>query len=54
VRVEVAEEQQELEKKHAGGPDGGRASEPGKNHLGDDGLDLKQQESAKKNGEGVQ
>jgi hypothetical protein len=49
--VEIAEQQRELKKQQADGPDRGDASEPGKDEFGDDGFDLKKKECAKKNRE---
>src|SRR5690348_7779928 len=46
MRVGVAEQQGHLEEEEARSPDRGRASEPGQNDLGDDRLDLKQEEGA--------
>jgi hypothetical protein len=48
--VEIAEQQRNLKKKEADGPDSGGASEPRENDLGDDGFDLKEKECAEKNG----
>ena len=53
VRVGVAQQQHELEEDHAGGPDDGRAPEPGKDLLGEDGLDQEEQEGAQEDGGGV-
>jgi hypothetical protein len=47
VRVEVAEEQHDLEEQHARAPDGRSAAEPRQDHLGNDGLDLEQEERGK-------
>ena len=42
VGIGVAKEQQRLKKEQTGGPDHGGATEPGQDHLADDGLDLKE------------
>ena len=44
VGIKVAEEQRHLEEDVAGAPYGGGTAEPGQDHFGDDGLDLKEQE----------
>ena len=54
VRVSVSGQQRELEEQQRGGPHRGRASEPGKNDLGDQRLHLEQQECAQENGDGVE
>ena len=54
VGVRIAAEQGCLEKQHAGVPYGCRAAEPRKNHLGDDGLNLKQQERGEEDGKSVE
>jgi hypothetical protein len=46
MRIEVPQQQRHLKKQQAHGPDGSRAAEPRQNDLGDDRLNLKQQEGA--------
>ena len=53
VRVRISGQQGGLEEQHAGGPDGGRASEPRQNHPRDHRLDLEEQERGNKNRGGV-
>ena len=48
MRVEVADHQQQLKEKHAGGPQGGGSSKPRQKILGQDQLHLKKQESTQK------
>jgi hypothetical protein len=49
VRVRVAGEEQHLKEDHAGGPHTGRSAEPREDVLGDQRLDLKEQERAGEN-----
>ena len=51
VRVCITNQQQNLEEKHASCPHCRSAPEPGKDHLADDRLDLKQQKSAQEDGD---
>jgi len=53
VGVEIAQQQDQLEKQHAGRPNGCRATKPRQNHLANQGLYLEQQEGAEENGEAV-
>jgi hypothetical protein len=46
VGVEISQQEHHLEEEEAGGPDGGRATKPGQDDLGDDGLHLEEQEGA--------
>jgi hypothetical protein len=52
VSIGITTCQQNFKEQHQGGPDRRRAPKPGQNELPDHGLDLKQQESGKKNTEG--
>ena len=49
VGIGVATRQQNLEEQHQGGPDRRRAAKPGQNKFPDHRLDLKKEESRKKN-----
>ena len=51
--VGVTSEEQDLKEKHADGPNTGAAAEPGENVFTDQRLDLKQEEGAEKNGQGI-
>ena len=53
VRIQVAAHQEHLEEKKATGPDARGTSEPGQDVVGEEGLDLEQQESAQENGASV-
>ena len=52
VSVEVASQQNDLEEQHATGPDGWATTKPRQNESANQGLDLKKQKSAYKNGQG--
>ncbi len=54
VRIDVAGEQQHLEKEHADRPHGGAAAEPGEDHLGDERLHLEEHKGAQENRDGVE
>ena len=54
VRIDVTAEQQHLEKEHAHRPHRGAPPEPRKDHLGDKGLHLEEQEGAQENHDGVE
>ena len=53
MRVEVTQQQYQLEEKHAGGPDRSGAAEPGQNHLSDQRLHLKQQEGTEEDRQAI-
>ena len=53
VGIGIASQQQDLEEKHASGPDTRTAAEPGKNVFADERLDLEEKECAQEDGEGV-
>jgi len=53
VSIGVTAEEEDLEEKHAGGPDAGTATEPGEDVFADKGLDLEEEKSAEEDGEGV-
>jgi len=53
MRIDIPAQEHDLEKKHTRGPDRRRASEPGKNIPGDDGLNLKEQKGTEKDRQGV-
>ena len=54
VRIDVAGEQQHLEKEHADRPHRRAAAEPGQDDLGDERLHLEEQEGAQENRDGVE
>src|SRR2546427_199610 len=53
MSVGVTGEKQDLEEKHAGGPDARAAAEPGQDVFADERLNLEKEEGAEKDGEGV-
>ena len=53
VRIEIAQQQNDLEEQQTGGPHGGRPAKPGQDDLGDHRLHLKEQEGAGQNGKSV-
>ena len=53
VRVGIAQQQHRLEKEQAGGPNRGAAAKPRQNHLGDEGLNLEEQERTQEDSQSV-
>jgi hypothetical protein len=53
MRICISAQEEDLEEKHASGPDRRCASEPGQNIPGDDWLDLKQQKGTEKDRKGI-
>lgn len=51
VRIPIPQQEGAREKQHAGAPHRRASAEPGQNHLGDHGLDLKQQEGPRISGQ---
>jgi hypothetical protein len=49
VRVQVADQKQQLEEQHATDPHGRRSAEPGQNELGRERLDQKEKTGAEQN-----
>lgn len=54
VGVRIARQKRGLKEDHAGAPNRGSATEPGEDHLANDGLNLEEQERGKKDGESKQ
>jgi hypothetical protein len=53
MRIQIAEEQEQLEEEHAGGPHGGTSPKPRQDHFAHHRLDLEQQEGADEYGRGA-